>query len=392
MTTKELLELPQAGEATRKKALRILAVIDDAEPNARGGRLVRLLDGLAPREVTSAVLSIGPFDCLVDDLHSMSIPVATLERPARRGLPGVRDALAGILGMRALIEKVDPDVVHLFGPRSLVWGRFAAAASRKPWVASPDPGDAIHGFRRMWASMKIPNSRGVILTEDADALENLAASIPIVDPVRFTGHGVDLKSAASGPVVPFELLPRSGFAVGLSVQNGATDDLFGMLEAFRMVATLRPDVRLVIFADRRDARLSPWEEDFGLSGKITCILPGREPTALLRRLDCLWVPGRRKPDPSMVLSAFAVGLPVVCGHQTGLAPHIRDVGGALMRDVQWPRQFAEATRDIIEDEGLRHALSRAGKIVAARFPWSAYLEKIRSIYVDCAEGRITSDV
>lgn len=101
----------------------------------------------------------------------------------------------------------------------------------------------------------------------------------------------------------------------------------------------------------------------------------------MKRMNVLWMHGSPWPQTSTILKAMCAGVPVVCDDTTPLAGHIREIGGALMCDGGWPRQFAEATRELSEDGKLSDAVALAGQEVVKRYhPFDLWSESLRDFY------------
>ncbi|MEZ6197652.1 MAG: hypothetical protein R3F20_18310 [Planctomycetota bacterium] len=183
------------------------------------------------------------------------------------------------------------------------------------------------------------------------------------------------------PPAPGAASPGGGRRIGCVTPRGSAAALREMLEAFRAFGALDPGATLIVLAEPERAPLAPWTERLGLEDRVQRRPLGVDPGVALQDLDQLWLHGGPEPDPRLALMAMARGIPVVIDHVTSLAPGIREIGGALMRDGAWPRQFAEAARELVESEDLRAAVSRAGPIlVAERHARGAYLDRLAAAF------------
>ena len=370
------------SRALQPPFLRVLYVLDDTRSTPTTAELVRILARLVPQRVQAAVCSIAPFGDATEDIQHENVPVVSLERAAAEGLLGVGRDILAVLGLRALVEKFEPDILHLFGRRALTVGRLAAGMTRRPFLGSVGTERVRRGFAGLVDRLaRSAPGRGRLVFADQDAAAAYRSADGGGEPIEIVGHGIDARAMRSGFVTPFEVLPRGGFTVGCRIEPGSTDSLRTVLEAFRIFGAGVPEARLVLFATAAEAHLEPWVDDLELAGRVLAVAPKGDGSELIRRMDVMWIHARPKPDQGLILRSFCHGVPVVCDHDTGLAPEIREIGGALMRDARWPRQVAEATRQIFADPEMRAALSRSGRLVVERrHPMGPYVSRLRSLY------------
>lgn len=79
-----------------------------------------------------------------------------------------------------------------------------------------------------------------------------------------------------------------------------------------------------------------------------------------------------------VLEAFACGTPVVCSNATSLPEVVGDA--ALLVDASKPDEISRAVAEIVNDDGLRHALIEKGRKRAELFPWELCAQKTHDLY------------
>ncbi len=345
--------------------------------------LVKRLGRLGRMQFHAAAVVLAPHGPGTEKIQGKNVRVVSLEARDRSGLPGFVADVKAILGLRSVVAKFDPDVVHAIGPRSLlVVGMAQTSFPRLPVILEGLEEGKNRGFRGIFEKIARRSlTTGIMARTDDDAWDRpWLAWAPEEATVRM-GHGIDVSAARSAPLLGPEDLPLERRYIGLVLNPGEAGALRPMLEAFRVVAADEPDLDLVVFTEAGGMSSGRWPEDLGLDGRVRFHAPPAEWASLVRRLEVLWVHGRPHPSQRAILEGMAVGVPVVCDHTTGLKPLIETIGGALMRDGAWPRQFAEATRELLESSELRANVGAAGKkLVEMEFPIDAHAERWRDLY------------
>jgi glycosyltransferase involved in cell wall biosynthesis len=79
-----------------------------------------------------------------------------------------------------------------------------------------------------------------------------------------------------------------------------------------------------------------------------------------------------------LLEAMAAGLPVIAASR-GALPEVAGGAATLVNDDS-PEAWAEAIRSVIDNESLRQALQRAGRIRAAQFSWERTATETAALY------------
>ncbi|MCB9833272.1 MAG: glycosyltransferase family 4 protein [Planctomycetes bacterium] len=385
--TEEAVLKRACDEVDQHRPVKVLHLVDDTERGPRSARLAALLARLQRLQVRSLVISIDDYGAATEKIQARSVTVVSLEAPRdRRG--SMVENLGALLRLRPLLRRAEPDLIQAWGPRAERMARLLVAGRRLPLLATglpAAPAGAAGRLGQLALDLVLPEPPRLLADHDEALL--LDETRCVRAPVRVIGAGIDLAAVRSAPALGLEELPTGPLRIGLPVRPGHGRSLRSMLEAFRPLAALRADLRLVVIGEPGTVELRPWVEDLGLAGRVELRSWPQEPAALLRRLDLLWAHDRPRPDQGTILTAMAIGVPVVCDHDTGLGGDIREIGGALMRDARWPRQFAEATRELLDDDGLRAAVARAGRIlVEERHGLERQAESLRRVYDELLDG------
>lgn len=384
------LEEIKAREAENglRRPVRILYVLDGTQPSYGHKQLVRLLGQFTRMQLRAAVASIENYGDAVEKIQGKNVPVVSLELDPAKS-EKLSERLGALMRLRTFIAHNNPEVLHLIGDNARSLGVLAASSFRSlPVVCSTRPhGRRSISSRFLDAMGSMIANRPVHLFLDTDELKLAEGRLGDQSPYEVIGHGIDFAAAQTAPLLDFEVLPPGTFDIGMPVSTVRCQAIREGLSAFKVFLGHCPQARLILFGDVKELDIEPWATDLGVADQVLSLPLPQEPGALLGRLNVLWAHDEVLPDQEMILQAMAIGLPVVVDHTTGLADGIREIGGAMMRDGAWPQQFAEATRDFMNDATLAQNVGNAGKaLVKARFRFRTQAEKLRSIYARLVHG------
>ena len=242
---------------------------------------------------------------------------------------------------------------------------------------------------RLWSQTAGRVSRRVLSREKNSARRRRFLRGSGIDQV--IPEAVDVSAVRGRVASNLEGVVAGSFVVGAYVGAGAIEEGRKILDAFRVFAARRGPADLVVWGAGADQRLESTAAEMDLGDRVHCLEDPHEPAELISALQVVWSMGICERSRVTVLSAMALGVPVVCSHETDLAEGIREIGGALMRDVLWPRQFAEATRELAENSELTSALQSAGPILMnQRHRFYDHAVQIRELYDQLASGSMGS--
>jgi glycogen(starch) synthase len=101
-------------------------------------------------------------------------------------------------------------------------------------------------------------------------------------------------------------------------------------------------------------------------------VPDEELLAMLATAACAVIPSLYEPFGIVALEAMAAGAPLVAAASGGLREVLEHTGGGLLFPPGDVADLADAIRRLLEDEGLRRVMRRAGHdLVATRYSWDA---------------------
>ncbi len=353
---------------------------DLGRPGGVQGQVLGLAAQLRRRGHEVGVLGPGRPGPHVDETLPASV-VSSAGRgvavPANGSVAGVALAPATSRRVRAWLDRVRPDVVHVHEPGVPALGPAAVRGARAravPVVAT------FHAARPAQATDPLLRAllRGLlgplpVTTAVSASARDLAASLCGTDP-ELVPNAVDVPGLAARPG-PDGLLPpplRDGAPTLLLL--GRRDEprkgLDVLREALGPLRTVVPGVRLVLAGPGRtrvDGAVDLGEVDASTR------------RALLHTCDVLVAPHTGRESFGIVLvEAMAAGTPVVASD----LPAFREVlgGAGLLVPAGDPGALAAALAEVLTDDARRATLGARGADRARRWDWGLVTDRWERVY------------
>lgn len=102
--------------------------------------------------------------------------------------------------------------------------------------------------------------------------------------------------------------------------------------------------------------------------------------------DVVFVPSRYESFGLVAVEAMACSRPVVCSRAGGLAFTVEPGVTGFQAGVGDDKAFASGIQTLLENDGLRERMGRAGEDVGSRFGWPAVAAAMVHVYERLAEG------
>ena len=286
------------------------------------------------------------------------------------------------LGLRALLRRLRPALVHAHGARA----GLPLAALARPLLYS------VHGYH--FVGKQGPLRRLALAAERfCAARADLTLFVCQHDRGLAEQAGI-LRRCRRHRVVP-NGIDLAGLPPARGTPDGRTLGFLGRLEAVKnpllaleVLAALRDDGhRLVVIGDGPlMGALRERAAALGLADRVELAGSLARPAALerLAGLDVLLVPSLWEGMPLAPLEAMAIGVPVIASRVGGLPEIIADGRTGVLIDGHDPRRYADAVRRLTDDAAWRAGIVACARAdVAARFSWAAarraYLELYREV-------------
>jgi len=195
---------------------------------------------------------------------------------------------------------------------------------------------------------------------------------------RVVPNGLDVASFAAAEPADLDPGRRLLFVGRLHRRKGFTV----AVEAFRLLADRRPDIRLIVAGDGEERaaadRLKPPVRD-----RVTMLgtVPHDRLPQYYAASDLLVAPSLGGESFGYVLlEAMAAGLPVVASRIPGYDEVVRDGREGFLVPAGDPRAVADAAAKVLDDPTLAQTMVHAGRMTAARYDWAAVAGQIEAAY------------
>jgi len=302
------------------------------------------------------------------------------------------------MGTKEVIEKFQPDLIHVVNPAVLgVSGIYYAKNLNIPLVASYHTHlpqylqhyglGALEGV--LWELLKAAHNQAKL---------NLCTSTAMVDELKNHGiervdlwqRGVDtemfqphLKSAQMRAKLS-QGHPNSPLLiyVGRVSAEKQIDQIKPVLEAI-------PEARLAIVGDgpNREALEAHFA---GTNTNFVGYLHGLELASAYASADAFIFPSRTETLGLVLLEAMAAGCPVVAANSGGIPDIVTNGENGFMFDVDDPDGAITATKRLLDAQGEREQMRANARKEAERWGWAAATRQLQSYYASVVDSELLS--
>ncbi len=282
--------------------------------------------------------------------------------------------------VRRWLADRDFDLLHVHEPESPSVSLLALWASEVPVVATfhsslPRSRATASSVSLLRPSLEKISARIAVSRAARDTLVQHLGGEPVIIP-----NGVFCQRFAAAPVR--EAWSDPGPTIGFL---GRTDEprkgLGVLLAAMPQVAARHPSARLLV-AGRGGAQ-AVTELRRGLRGPVEVLaqVSDDERETLLRSVAVFVAPQTGGESFGIVLvEAMAAGAAVASSDLPAFCELLSHERSGLLFPAGDAAACAEAICRLLDDDGLRLALARAGQEVAARYDWSRLVDDIEAVY------------
>lgn len=325
--------------------------------------------------------------------------VRRFDFPMPRSHPGALPQLLSAsvrtgIHLRRAMRLFEPDLVHVqcFSGNG-VWALAAARLTGVPLVVTlqgetvMDDENIYQQSSSLRAGLRMAMRHAAMVTGCSEfALDHARLLLGAQrHDAQVVFNGVDLIGAPAVEIhVPFD---RYVAAVGRAVHNKGFDLL---LDAFRLVAPLDPDIGLVIGGAgpalddlRRRATELGLDQRVHLTGRLE---PGQV-RSLMADASVLVVPSRVEPFGIVALEAWRSGTPLVVTDRGGPPEFVTDEVNGLLVDPFDRARLAGAILRVLESADLASRLVTGGRDRLPHFAWTAIAERYKELYVQSLQLR-----
>lgn len=275
-------------------------------------------------------------------------------------LQGMLANVARIRAVRAALAELKPDVLLTFLAEMTVTGYMAAKPLNIPVIACERTDPAIYptGLWRPMRNMVYPRCARIVCQKQsaADFFKTDKAVVvpnPVIAPV-VEGLG----DVAAPPRHYIMSLGRLGKEKGHDV----------LIEAFARLATLYPDIDLLIVGEgpQRGA-LENLVAALGLTGRVRMPGAAKNPFPVLSQAKAFVLPSRFEGFPNALAEAMALGLPCVATGFSGVEDIIRDGDNGLIVPNENPEAMAQAMATLLQYPDRAASMGQSAKRITDDF-------------------------
>ncbi len=359
-------------------SIRVLHVLN---PAREGGleRVVSMLSGGQGRDRAHVAAVLSPNDA---DEHPFIDALEAADLPVTRVLVGPRSYLREYRSLGALVERLQPRVVHTHGYRADVIGGAVARAHRVRAVST------VHGFTGGGRRNRFNERVQCFALRRADAV--LAVSRPLV--ARLVDAGVSrdkIRWIPNGFAPPASIMTRAAARRMLGIADDATvagwvgrlsreKGADVMLDA---LAQSDPSWRLSMIGDgtERD-RLTEQAAALGISDRVAWHGAVVNAGALMPAFDAFVLSSRTEGTPIALFEAMYAGVPIIAT-QVGGVPDVVTPEHALLVPTERPGTIAEGLAELRREPSLASRRSDlARERVAHAFSSEAWIDAVEEVY------------
>lgn len=364
-----------------------------ADDDERPIRVVHLIKGLGPGGaerllVNQLLTSHGGVEYvvarLIDGKHHL---VNDIEATGAKTLV-VGGGRFWPLGVRALLRREAPDVVHVHSPviAGVVRVLRATRQMSVPIVTTEhNRWPRHHALTRLLnkATAKFDDVRIAVSQDVRTSMSpSLHGTTIVVD------HGVPVEQVAALAAHRSEMRPRllgddhlETTVVGIVANFRPEKGYDTFLEAAKTAIETAPNIRFVVIGQ------GPGEQPFrdevrnsGLSDRIDVLGYRDDATTVMTAFDIFTLSSRHEGKPVSLMEAFALGLPPVCTRAGGIPEAIEHGVNGLLVDVDDAAGLASAWVELATDDELRKRVAQAARTTAERFDASSATRSIEALY------------
>ncbi len=345
-------------------------------------------------ELGVEVHAVAPADGYEKKIEEAGIPFHDW-KIQRESLNPLKE-LHSVRAIRKIYKDVQPDLVHHFTVKALLYGTTAARNLGIKAIANSvtglplilvSPKKKLHKRLAGWASMKwygwaITGSDTHALLQNTDDLELLKSFAPQIEGncSITNGSGVPL-DRFQATELPNHTPPHIVFIGRLIREKG----IFELMAAAQSLKERGLDFRLTLCGDidpgnRSSASKSDvdeWQSRglFDDAGRVDHVAP------ILRDADIVVLPSYREGTPRSLLEAMAVGRPIVTTDVPGCRNVVDEGQNGFLVPAKEHEGLATALETLIIDSKLRETMGQSSRRLAEdKFDEQIVIDQIVGVY------------
>ena len=312
--------------------------------------------------------------------------------PLNRGATRPQEELKYLRNLRSLYRTIQPDIVHHFTIKPVIYGGLVARVTNMPAVVNLIPGlgyvFTTHSLKartlrflvsKLYSiALRHPHSRTLFLNPDDFGLFVTRGFVREQDSVLVPGAGVSMTRFLPTPEPPPP--PIAMFVGRLILDKGIME----FVEAARIVRSHRRDVRFVVVGQLDPnptsvtaAQVSEWQE----AELIEWWGPRRDMPEVYSQATIVCLPSYREGLPLVLVEAAASARAMVATDVPGCREVVQHGVNGLLVQPRDTAMLASAILELLNDPEKRTRMAARGpETVAARYSVECVVSTILAVY------------
>jgi sugar transferase (PEP-CTERM/EpsH1 system associated) len=370
------------ANSRRISPIRVMHVVYALQPGGMELGVVKLVNGLDPLRVQSAICSTRQAGILK---QQVSPRVPLFELHGRRG-----NDVRLVWRLYRLFRREHPDIVHTHGWGTVLEGLIAARLAGVAAVVHGEHGTLqVRAYQRLLQRVAW-SAANRVLSVSSRLAERMTSEMR-VDAGRITTirNGVDLERFRPGnradARASLALKDRS-VIVGTVGRLVPVKDHATLLEAVALLRRRGIDAKFVLSGDGPlNASIRARASALGISDNVHLLGHREDVETVLAALDVFVLSSLSEGLSNTILEAMAMGLPVVATRVGGADELVRDGLTGVLVPPHAPREMADGLAQLLQDGQARQAMGAAGRArVEAEFALSVMVARYEALYMDLA--------
>jgi len=338
---------------------------------------------LKQRKWSLSVVSMLPPGAYVDELEAAGICVYDLRM--RRKVPDPR----AVLRLASIVRRERPLVVHAHMIHANLLARITRLFASIP-VLICTAHNIIEGGRARELAYRLTDPLADLTTQVSEVGKQRYIQVGAVPPhkIVYIPNGIDTSRFQPNPMVRQAVREQLGCApdafVWLTVGRlEPVKNHLGLLSAFREVAAVHPNARLLIAGQGSlQAATEQRIVELGLAGRVRLLGLRRDIPDLLNAADAFVLPSLWEGMPLTLLEASATALPIVATDVGGNSEVVLDGKTGYLVPPQEAKALTQAMlRVMLLSANDRIAMGQAGRAhVVQNFDLERVVDRWESLY------------
>lgn len=374
------------------KKINLFYVIADSSLTGAPRHLLALIDRLDKKDFTiSVILPPGP---LADELATRKVSIFLVPMKSRSDI-------AAMSGIRKLLIKYDPDILHLQGQRAGLLGRWAARKlpikivytehTRTPQFRLANPALDWAHIRAMQMLDKMTHINIAVSQAVADFLTTVKITTP--QKIRVIYNGIDPEPERHIDKSILDIITNYGLKkqdmiIGTIGSLNIQKDTATLIKAMSRINHKMSLAKLVIVGSGPlKYKLQRLTQKLGLANNVIFTGSVKNIAGLLQLFTIFALPSRSEAFGISILEAMKAGVPIVATRVGGIPEIITANQNGMLVEAGDPKALASAIMKLINDKKLQRKFIKAGEDTIKKFSISKMVQATTKIYQDLIKER-----